>query len=718
MINNRGVFMSEIFDQEKTKKLDELKELVVAEKKQAPEIKAAGKEPKIKKQCFKKIKKFWQSLSKKKKVMLISGVVLLLIVIAGVTFWLLKHFAPEAKKTATPSKIVINDNYSYKDGKLIFVSNNKEIGTYNCENKAEKLCYVAYLDNEDDFDKPKLLAEDGQEIKLRSKIYFDNYVFIYDNKTAESGVVILYNIKTKKTIGYYQLIKAYNSLIQDYVIAKDSEGKYGMLEISATEVKTKITFTNDYLGIIENQDAKTNYVIAKKSNKWYLANYNGSLSAVAFKNQIVGYNDTYVKLKDASGRYTITDHTAKELAKDNKYIYLCGPYFLIVNDQNRLLARDINNTKLNEEGIILLNTTYNPEITYDEDGVEISKKYAAIITLGEENNRLTVAVNESKEQDKVYNINLQEGSFAKALAYYSYFGGKLYFYEDLAKEILIGSYPCTNPNQDLASGLKNCLPASDTVYENNELETNQNRQAMIPIINQRFVFIYDTPSGASSSQTVIKLYDLMNKKVLGTYLSVNTYTAANSGVLNHVTSDDLQVVAKNKSNKMGMLSIDQDGVAVIYDFNYTSMEKLGKYMLVQTTDNKWKLLSDNLISTITYDGKIVNYTDLYLKVKKSNRYYVYDYQGNQVLDFSHIYVDLYDDYVAVVDEPNSLTLYDYQNQNVINNVKLPLTTKDYANLDKPPYKISFTSNQATISIYDGTNYVDHQFDLTTGTELN
>ena len=125
-----------------------------------------------KKQNKKKSSK-WSKLSKKTKIIIIVSIVLIvLLIIAILLYFLVFKKSDDNKKPDEPLVIVEKDNYRYEDGLLIFVDNNKkDLGSYECKNKNENLCYVAYFSNEDDFDTFKRVYESGLSVNIRSDIF-------------------------------------------------------------------------------------------------------------------------------------------------------------------------------------------------------------------------------------------------------------------------------------------------------------------------------------------------------------------------------------------------------------------------------------------------------------------------------------------------------------------------------------------------------------------
>ena len=91
----------------------------------------------------------WSSLSKKAKIIIIVSIVLVVLIIAFVLIYFLVLKKDDNKDNyKEPTVVIEKDNYKYEDGKLIFIDSNKnELGIYECTNKNENICYVAYFSN-------------------------------------------------------------------------------------------------------------------------------------------------------------------------------------------------------------------------------------------------------------------------------------------------------------------------------------------------------------------------------------------------------------------------------------------------------------------------------------------------------------------------------------------------------------------------------------------
>ena len=147
------------------------------EKELSNQIEEYEKRPNI----FIRLKENFENLSNKQKTIIIVSAILVLMIIISVVLYLI--VGRNAKDTSKKQIIIAKDNYRYEDGTLYFVVNNKDIGSYECKNKDKNLCYVAYETNDDDFDETKY--ENNDNDKIRSKIYKNKYVLVFDNKNKK-----------------------------------------------------------------------------------------------------------------------------------------------------------------------------------------------------------------------------------------------------------------------------------------------------------------------------------------------------------------------------------------------------------------------------------------------------------------------------------------------------------------------------------------------------
>ena len=139
------------------------------------ESKKEEEETEKEKNVFKKIAAFWQKLDKKKKIAIICGGIVLLILLGVGLFFLLRK-NPEPALPDEPDVIIEMNNYRYENGSLVFLDGDTELGRYECENKNENQCAVAYLSSEETLSGTKKEDQDGN-LKASSTNLFKTVCF-------------------------------------------------------------------------------------------------------------------------------------------------------------------------------------------------------------------------------------------------------------------------------------------------------------------------------------------------------------------------------------------------------------------------------------------------------------------------------------------------------------------------------------------------------------
>lgn len=669
-----------------------------------------------KKNIFKKLIETFKDMPKKKKVLVIVLGILIIASIVGVICLLVfgrgNNNESSSQEEEKKDVIVIKDNYIYKNGDLIFLDKeDNEIGTYKCNNQDENLCYTAYQGtNEDDFYKIIPLYEDGTEILSRIDIYFDRYAFVYDNKNENNGMISLYDFKKNEVVSEYRVVKAHHINDKDYIITQEVDGTYKLYEMTETGLEVRIDKDYKYLGLMDGKE--TSYVVAKVSSGYYLLDLTtGKEVSKLIGKQIFNYNDDYI-VTVTDGVYSLFTYQNVQKLTGYKFINLeNSSYIVTVDKNNNLFYRDKDLVKVNEEGFSLNNDNYLPKKVYSSDGILQENIYAYQSNFGED--VITIAIRDDDVgTDYFKSTSLKEYAYNKKISNYSYNNGTLYFYGDENKEALIGKYTCKNKNEEFKEGelLTNCHPALDTVYEDNDMTFDKGKVSMIPIINNRYVFIYD---GTLNAPNVV-LYDLENDKpIVSNYESVNTYTEANNGVLTLTQVDSINIIAKSKKEgKYGMINISsKNGVTSVYDFSYDSMEMIKGKILV-SNNGESKILYSKTSTSPVFKGKIRGVVgDIeYYKVKENSKYYVYNKDGNKVSETGYKYVELYDSIYAAVDDSNKLMIYDYDGEEFIDE-KIQLYNENYYGKESNAFMVAINNQKVLISVYKDGKYVSFDKNL-------
>ncbi len=609
----------------------------------------------------------WRNLSPKKKTTIIVVIVIIgILLVAAVAYLLLKPDnkpQEEPPKTEEPTVIVEKENYVYKNGTLTLLDKiEQEIGTYECQNKDEKLCYVINYNDEDKFDVPKNVYEDGTVIPRPSDIYGDNYAFIYDNSKEEDGLITLYNIKDKKEEGKYLLVKGFAD--SNFVILKNSNNKYGAVEITKDGIKEKLEFTFDYLGRL-NKDSK---VVGKTNKRYFIYNLDGKLESKGLNAEIKSYNNKYIVTMDDT--YNVYNYKGEKIIKDSSdYASLLDDYVILIKDK-KLFVRDYEDNLYNADGIEIESLDYNALNVYNSDKVLTETKRAFEIEF--EKNLMHINY-VRRNTAKTATIDTYEGKLNANMEFISYYGDKLYFYSDDAKTKLIGTYTCSNKNviDKKTTSLSNCGLASESFYSVNEIEKdNSTNLGLLPIFNERYAFIYDN---IDKENPTIILYDLKNSRTLSKYASVDAGVYEGGNKVSFKIAKNTYIMAQNKSNhKFGVINISDDKVSGIIPFEYDSVEKLRDYFLVQENGGTYVLLDKTGVAQSgRYQYKIVDYLGKMFKVKNNDKYGIMD-ENSEIAPVNYLDIVLKDSYYLAINKDKALEIFKYNDNNFKLKTPIPL----------------------------------------------
>ncbi len=611
---------------------------------------------------MKKLINKFKELSKKKKILFISvATIVFLLIVALLLYFTMFSKRDTSGLNTNKSDIFTADSYTYKNGKLSFMDEEgKKLGVYKCKNKDIKKCYMAYYSNEDTFLNPVSYVDEEKAL-VRSRVYQNRFVFIYDNKKIDSALITLYDLKNKKELGDYKLVKSYydktaNYEENDYVIVKDPYDKYGILDLYQPMPKTILKTEYQYLGIVKDKKTTTDKkIVAKLNDKWYLINYFGTKLTAGFSNEIKDYNDNAVIINNGDAYLLVNYKNNPIFQKNYDFIDLQNDYIVAVLN-NKLNIYNIEEMALIPTPISLNNTNYIKNIYYDKKGKLLKEEFAYKISLDDNAIEVTIK-NKNEADDKSFLYNLDEGVASTKYDYYSYSNNRLYVYEDKAKQDLLGTYTCTNPNYISDSfELDNCYVAKD--YTNLANST--------PIYFGRYIFIFDAPKLNSDSTVKVKLYDLKTSKIMGNYTEVYTYSSENSN-LNGVyfVNNDSYVIAKNKNLQLGVVKIIDGNAFKAIDFIYSEIRKLDKYLIAKNEENLWLLM---------------------------------DYEGNSIVTGQFTYIKVSGSYIATINKDNKLALYNYNNEKIINDEIQLASSYTFGSTNSEPFTISFEGNIINVTV--------------------
>lgn len=612
------------------------------------------------------LKNYFKSLSKVRKSLLILLAALIFLLGALVFYYVMTYKKEEIKKIDNKKEnIVVKDNYKYDNGSLIFLSDlDQEIGIYECIDKNVDQCYVAYELADDVFDETTSKYEDKSLVEVRSKIYFNRFVFIYDNEE-----VFLYDFISKEKIGKYQVKSFYNKYItaveNNYVILKNENDKYGVVDLDSDKMITIIPFNYDYLGVVKkNLAEKNNKLVYKNKNNWGIVSFKNKILYTT-KEQITDYNDSYIKTINEDNTYNLYKYDKTKVLENYSYIDTLSDFVVTITDNKYLMVSNLELVPLYSNLLTIQNYDYVEVDFYnlDKEYLYSSKAYEVSAI----NNVLYVNILNGETKNE-YTFDILEGVISANYDYYSYSNGTIYFYSDLEKTIGIGSYKCSNKNNlvDSSNVFPNCYLAPDL--------TDSAKNYTIPIYNNRFIFVYDAPTLVNETTIKYYLYDLKTNKKLGKYLRVyaEAKESKNKNGVYLESETPKYAIAVNDSNKYGLLQIDKEEVTKAVSFLYDDIKMQDKYLLGKVS-NKWALL---------------------------------DYKGATILDNTYQVYKLYPEYIIAIDSDNKLFVFDYNKKQIINNpIVLDAITDD----------ISLYLEKGNLVV--AVNSKNYKYDLTTGEEI-
>ncbi len=648
-------------------------------------VKTSEEKPKIPKKNGK-----WSKLDKKKKIIIIASVCGIVLLVLGLVLYFVLFKKNEAdndeESSDEPIVIVEKDNYRYEDGKLVFINDQKnELGTYECENKNENLCYIAYYSNEDLFDVPEHVYENGSRVEKRSEVYSDRYVFVYDSTTRENGDLKLYDIDKQEVIDNYKLVK---KIDDTEVIVKTSKDKYGVLKLE-NDYENIVEMKYDYLGYID----ESLLIVAMQDLKYSLLDLSGKSVTKTIPGEIKNFNDEYLSVLIDKEYYIYNYNGVKQDEKGYNYVSFHDDYVVGINSR-KIFVYDKDLTPLNLVGVKISTGNYNTKIVFDQDKKQIKKEEAYSLSVN--NGSVKVIYG-----DQYKDINVYEGKLSKRTDYLSYYDGVLYIYSDKDKTNLLGSYACVNPNviDSSTSEFNNCAIARESAFLNRDKDIAN--MEYLPIYNKRYAFIQDNPS--VKEEDTIVLWDLKQNSKKATYTGVDAGYYS-KGKVNFVDTANTLVMAKNTSGSYGVVRIEAANVSGIISFKEGNEEIrfLKENILTKRKDGTYHLYDlkgqEITNSNSEIKSEIVDYNDKYLLVKNEDVYTVYAMDGKVIGTEQNLkYIELWDKFFVGIDKDDKIYLFTYEGVSVGE-----LENRDVVNKNdfSKAYKVSIVGNEVVLSVLD------------------
>ena len=456
--------------------------------------------------------------------------------------------------------------------------------------------------------------------------------------------------------------------------------------------KTLINFVYDYAGVAPSESGNK-YAVVARNNKYYLADFNEEIVSSGFNNMIVDYNDTFVVTKSQDNVYKIYNLEGSELTPGNYlFIKIIGDYYALLLD-NGLVVYDKNGIKYNETPIGLTSTNYNRTYIFDANKQLISNEVAFEIEVNEE----YISVTRGKANDL---LSIKDALANKDRPFISYFNGILYFYADNAKKENIGKYTCKNRNS--VEVMDHCTMATSSNISSNDV-TYDIQTGVIAILNNRFVFINDTPTSLTSNPNIY-LYDLSLNKKLGPYTMVET-TGLISLNYDSKTADGSYVIAKNTKDQFGLLKINSSSVDIVLNFEYGALEKSGDNFIARKSSGKYVLINkEGKEISKEIPDKIMSYNEKYIAAKGAMGYKLYDFEGKEIDNKSYSYIKLDKKYYVAIVSNSQLEIHEYEKVNEPINFGKKIAIKSSDSWRSVNYfKVENLGNLYKVTITDGEN---------------
>lgn len=243
---------------------------------------------------------------------------------------------------------------------------------------------------------------------------------------------------------------------------------------------------------------------------------------------------------------------------------------------------------------------------------------------------------------------------------YRYENGILVFLNNTKEEI--GRYTCENQSEELCFvsyySTEDDFDVEKKVYENNTPIVTRSA-----IMEDTYAFVNDNPRKEDEK---IKLYNIKTGETKGTYRTIKK-------------ADKNRFILKNEENLYGVIEIDNGEILTKLDFTYNYLgfipNETNAY--ISTLNDRNFIIDENgrnLSKAIT--GTIKNLNEHYIKVKLDDgKYEVYNYNNQNVFKESFDYIELFEDYAALIYDKNLyLRFYD---QNKLNEEAIHLESKEY-----------------------------------------
>lgn len=280
---------------------------------------------------------------------------------------------------------------------------------------------------------------------------------------------------------------------------------------------------------------------------------------------------------------------------------------------------------------------------------------------------------------------------------YYYKDGYLFLLDVNNKNKEIGKYECENKDPKL------CYVSyfdTDSVLNNIKRVDEKNdpinfRTGIYSIDSEKYVFINDN---TIEEEPNIVLYDINNKKTLGSYISIidPAYEESN---LN-------RIIAIDKNNKYGLLDLSNikeksDEIKIEFDYDYLGIMDYSNTLSARKNGYNFILdIDSGKVLSKNFTDEIKNYNSKYVVTSKDNIYNIYDL-NNKVIAEGMDFIGLSDSYYFFV-KNNKIYLKSYENA-LVYPIGIDINSTDYVETLVYDGDLKLTSDNYVIKRQDETD---------------
>lgn len=286
---------------------------------------------------------------------------------------------------------------------------------------------------------------------------------------------------------------------------------------------------------------------------------------------------------------------------------------------------------------------------------------------------------------------------------YRYENGTLILLDKDDKEI--GKYVCKNKDVDkchiaYSNDADDSFDGEKNVYEDNSVVKRN-----IPIINDKYAFIYDSKEKENG---VVFYYNIADKKVEKKYNSAKYYNF----------NPKKYLIIENDVSSYGLFEITDEELNELIPFKYDylglNQKELSDYEYLVASNNSKNYIIDlngkEISKGISYPIKSFN-KNYIVVTDSSDKYTLVDYKNNKVFNNTYDFITLLEKFAVVISKKTSLDLLDFKETKLNQeNITIPNEYYNKTNVYNSSNKLLETKESFWILNNDNTITVEYYKD--------